>query len=316
MPRSLRFESVRAALLAAVPLLVWAAPAGADPGPTTQAPQELPGSPADDAAPEPPAAPPAAPDDAPHAMPAPSVDTSRDARTDSAEASPETSPETSAEASPEISAAASLETSAESAAASDAPAAGAPAPHDAAAPDARIAMRVASPASGSRRFGAMADLGLPDGATVSIVYRPIRAIRLHAGLSHNLISLGQRAGITWVPLSWWASPTVSVEYGHYADGNANPLARAVSGDTTLSSAVLDRVGYDYANAHVGLELGRKWFTFYVHAGASRVTGTVHNLTAVTMSESAGTTSVTFSKDPTVQLWSVSARLGFIVYLAK
>ncbi|HEY0476548.1 MAG TPA: hypothetical protein VGD37_03440 [Kofleriaceae bacterium] len=288
-------------MLAAVPLLVWAPPAGAEPEPAAPAPQELPGWPTDDASPEPPAAPPraaepeppAAPDDAPQATPAPSVDTSPDARPASPEASPE------------------------SPAAPDAPAAGAAAPHGAAAPDALIAMRTAGAvSSGSRRFGAMADLGLPDGATVSIVYRPIRAIRLHAGLSHNLISLGQRAGITWVPLSWWASPTLSVEYGHYADGNANPLVRAVSGDTTFSSAVLDRVGYNYANAHLGFELGRKWFTFYVHAGASRITGTVHNLTAATMSESAGTTSVMFSKDPTVQLWSVSARLGFIVYLAK
>jgi hypothetical protein len=41
------------------------------------------------------------------------------------------------------------------------------------------------------RIGAMADVGVPDGATVSIVYRPIRA---HAGISHNLISLGERAG--------------------------------------------------------------------------------------------------------------------------
>jgi len=195
----------------------------------------------------------------------------------------------------------------------------APVARAAAAPSSEVqltARAVPAASSGSPRFGAMADVGLPDGATVSIVYRPIRAIRLHGGLSHNLISLGQRAGITWVPLSWWVSPTLSVEYGHYADGNANPLVRMVSGDTTFSSAVLDRVGYDYANAHLGLEFGRKWFTFYLHAGVSRVTGTVHNLSAATMSESSGTTSISFSKDPSVQLVSVSARLGFIVYLAK
>jgi len=166
------------------------------------------------------------------------------------------------------------------------------------------------------RIGAGLDLGLPDGATASIVARPLRAIRAHAGLSHNGISLGERAGLTWVPLSWWASPTLSVEYGHYADGNANPLVRAVIGDRTFSSAVLDRVGYNYANAHLGLELGRRWFTFYLHAGVSRVTASVHNLSAETMSASSGTTSVSFARDPSVRLWSVSARVGFIVYLAK
>lgn len=165
-------------------------------------------------------------------------------------------------------------------------------------------------------IGAMADVGLPDGATASIVVRPIRALRVHAGVSHNLISLGGRAGLTYVPFRWWASPTLSLEYGHYADGNANPLVRMATGDTEFSSAVLERVGYDYANAHVGLELGRKWFTFYIHAGVSRITGNVHNLNSETMTEAEGTTTITFSKDPSVTLLAPSARIGFVVYLAK
>lgn len=197
-------------------------------------------------------------------------------------------------------------TPAPSAAAGEAPAA---------AHSVSLVMARAEAAPATPWVGAMADLGLPDGATLSLVVRPIRSIRAHAGLSHNMISLGERVGVTWVPLSWWASPTLSVEYGHYADGNANPLVRMVSGDRSFSSAVLDRVGYDYANAHVGLELGRRWFTFYVHAGMSRITGAVHNLTAETMSDS-GTATVSFGKDPTVRLWTVSARVGFIVYLAK
>jgi len=187
------------------------------------------------------------------------------------------------------------------------------APH---ADHAVAAVRTTESSSGSPWIGAMADVGLPDAATVSIVVRPIRSLRAHAGLSHNLISLGQRAGITWAPLSWWASPTLSLEYGHYADGNANPLVRRVTGDQTFSSAVLDRVGYDYANAHLGLELGQRWFTFYIHGGVSRITGAVHNLSAETMSQSSGTTSVSFSRDPHVQLTTVSARIGFIVYLAN
>ena len=165
-------------------------------------------------------------------------------------------------------------------------------------------------------IGAMADVGLPDGATASIVVRPIRSLRAHAGVSHNMISLGERVGLTWVPLSWWASPTLSVEYGHYAEGNANPLARAVMGDATFESKVLERVGYDYANAHLGLEFGRKWFTFYIHAGMSRITGSVHNISSETMTGNEGTTTVTFSKDPSVKLWGPSARIGFVVYLAK
>ena len=173
-----------------------------------------------------------------------------------------------------------------------------------------------SAAARSPWIGAGADVGLPDGATASIVVRPIRAIRAHAGVSHNGISLGERVGVSWVPLSWWFSPTLSVEYGHYAEGNANPLVRTVMGDQTFQSAVLERVGYDYLNGHVGLEFGRKWFTFYIHAGMSRITGTVHNIDSETMTGNEGTTTVTFSKDPSVKLWGPSARIGFVVYLAK
>jgi len=165
------------------------------------------------------------------------------------------------------------------------------------------------------QIGAMVDVGVPDGASVSVVYRPLRPLRAYAGLSHNLISLGERVGVTLTP-GWWASPTLSLEYGHFADGNANPLVRAASGDDTFHSAVLERVGYSYANARLGLELGRRWFTFYLHAGMSRISGRVHNLSAETMSESSGTTTVSFSRDPDVRLWTASASLGFIVYLAK
>jgi len=166
------------------------------------------------------------------------------------------------------------------------------------------------------RFGVQSDVGAPDGASVSIVYRPIRSLRAQAGVSHNMISLGQRVGVTWVPLHGWATPTVSLEYGHFAEGNANPLARMATGDPTVSSPVLDRIGYDYGNARLGLELGRKWFTFYLHAGISRVSGQVHNLSAEAMSGSAGTSTISFSRDPDVRLWIPSASLGFVVYIAK
>jgi hypothetical protein len=175
--------------------------------------------------------------------------------------------------------------------------------------------RTATPERVTPRIGAMADVGVPDGASVSIVYRPIRVVRAYAGLSHNAISLGERVGLTVSP-GWWASPTLTVEYGHYAEGNANPIVRMATGDNTFSSAVLERVGYNYGNARLGLELGRKWFTFYLHAGVSRITGQVHNLAAETMSESTGTTTVSFPRDPSVRLWAPSASLGFIVYLAK
>jgi hypothetical protein len=183
----------------------------------------------------------------------------------------------------------------------------------ASAPSAPVTLERAfvAPERSYRRFGVMADAGAPDGVTASLVLRPIRMVRLHVGGSYNMISAGIRGGVTLVPLSWWASPTLSLDAGHYTDGDANPIARKVSGDPTFSSPMLERVGYDYVNAHLGLELGRKWFTFYLHAGMSRVSGQIHNVEAAFDGED-----VQVKGDPDVSLWVPSARLGLIFYVAK
>jgi hypothetical protein len=165
--------------------------------------------------------------------------------------------------------------------------------------------------AGHRRFGVTTDVGVPDGANAALVFRPIRALRLHAGGGYNLISSGVRAGVSVVPLSSWVSPTLSIDAGRYFEGDANPIARRIQGDSTYSSPMLERVGYDYVNAHLGLEFGRQWATFYIHAGMSRVSGTVYGI-----AEEIGEEDVTLEEDPDVTLWSPSARIGLIVYVAK
>ncbi len=180
-----------------------------------------------------------------------------------------------------------------------------------------------APSTSPPRFGVMTDVGLPDGATASLVYRPVRPLRIAAGASYNMISTGVRAGITYVPFASWFTPTLGLAYGHYRDGDANPFARLVTGDKTISEASLSRVGYDYADAQLGLEFGRTWFTFYIHAGMSRIAGTVHDLdttiahqTMASSTSSTTSTTVTFAKDPNVTLWAPSASLGFVVYLGR
>jgi len=177
-----------------------------------------------------------------------------------------------------------------------------------------VVARAASPTSSSLpMFGLGVDGGLPDGATASVIVRPVRFLRLQAGGSYNLVSPGVRAGVSLIPFNTWFTPTFNVDVGHYKDGDANPLVRKLSGDPTFSNAILDRIGYDYVDAHLGLEFGKKWFTFYIHAGMSRVFTTVHELDSATGQDNA-MTSVSFGKDPTVTLTSVSARVGFIVYV--
>jgi hypothetical protein len=159
-------------------------------------------------------------------------------------------------------------------------------------------------ATAEPRLGVTIDAGVPDGAGASIVVRPLSRVRLHGGITHNAVSAGARGGITVAPFTSWFTPTVSFDYGAYAEGDANPVVQKISGDPMFHSAMLEQVGYRYANAHLGLEFGRKRATFYIHAGASRVTGQLHNLSQ---------DDITFSGDPRFTATTVSARLGFVLY---
>jgi hypothetical protein len=165
-------------------------------------------------------------------------------------------------------------------------------------------------------IGLMVDAGLPDGGTAALVYRPLSFLRLNGGVSHNLVGPGVRGGVTLVALPWWFSPTVSATYGHYFERDANEAARTVSGDDMLDSPALERFGYDYADAHLGFELGRKRATFYLHAGVTRVTGHVRNLDQVGADAEPddGNASVSFTQDPNVTMTTLSARFGLIVYI--
>jgi len=126
----------------------------------------------------------------------------------------------------------------------------------------------------------MADVGAPDGANASLVYRPLGAVRLQAGMGHNMISTGGRVGVTLIPLKSWFTPTLSFDVGRYGEGDANEVVQQVSGDPMFSSSFLNKVGYSYANAHLGLELGRKTVTFYLNVGASRVDAELSGATAM------------------------------------
>ncbi len=165
----------------------------------------------------------------------------------------------------------------------------------------------------SGTVGVMTDVGVPDGATASLVVRPTRALRFEAGLAHNYISPGYRASVTYIPFASWATPVLSIGYGTFLERDANSVAKQI--DPTFTSPVLEKVGYDFANARVGLELGKKYFTFFIHAGVSRVTGTVHNLDQVVAAQTASDSTITVtSTDPKVTLWGASANLGFIFYV--
>jgi hypothetical protein len=165
-------------------------------------------------------------------------------------------------------------------------------------------------------LGVMVDAGLPDGANAALVLRPYSWLRAHGGGGTNMISKGVRVGATFLPFG--AGPSATVEVGHYFDGDANGVAQRFAG-ATFSSALLERVGYDYANAHLGLDFGSRRVTFYIHGGMSYIRADVHNVDSIVASTASmnggnGSTEISINKDPTVRAWFPSAKLGLIVYL--
>jgi hypothetical protein len=158
-------------------------------------------------------------------------------------------------------------------------------------------------------FGA----GVPDGATGALTYRPYSWIHAEVGMSYNMISKGVRAGVSLVPFG--AGPSATLEAGHYFDGNANGIARSIAGSGFHDSAILQRVGYDYVNAHLGLDFGMRRVVFFLHGGMSYIHARIHNVNEeVSGSASPGGTTVTFNQDPTVRVLTPSAKLGFIFYI--
>lgn len=168
-------------------------------------------------------------------------------------------------------------------------------------------------------FGIAGDVGVPDGAVGSLIVRPFSWMRLQGGLGSNGISRCWRGGLTLLPFR--AGPSLSAEYGRYAEGNANGLARKFVGSDFDGNPLLERVGYEFGNLHLGLDFGSKRVVFFIHGGYSFVRGQIHNVeTAIADAASAnasadsGTTVVAVHKDPTIKAWGTSVKLGLILYI--
>jgi hypothetical protein len=167
-------------------------------------------------------------------------------------------------------------------------------------------------------LGVMADAGIPDGFQGSLVFRPAFWLRTSVGGGYNMISKGVRAGLSLLPFG--RGPSLTVEAGHFFDGDANATARKFAGAGFQDNALLDRVGYDFANAHLGLDFGYQRVTFFIHGGMSYVRGTVYNLGSVVSTNPAinnvdsNGLEVAFKGPVTVKAIGPSAKIGLIVYL--
>ena len=162
-------------------------------------------------------------------------------------------------------------------------------------------------------LGVMLDVGVPDGLMASLVARPWTWMRVSAGGGTNSISNGWRAGISLLPFG--AGPSATLEYGRYQDGDANDLAKKFVGGNFNGSPALERVGYEFMNAHLGLDFGSRNVVFFVHGGVTMLRGQIHNLdAAIAGAGGMGTTEVAVRQDPNFKAVGPSFKVGLLCYI--
>jgi hypothetical protein len=181
-------------------------------------------------------------------------------------------------------------------------------------PRPRQARKKTPRSGGAPLVGLMADAGLPDGMMASLVLRPVEALRLHAGAGSNTASAGFRGGLTLLPFG--AGPSLSGEIGRYLEGETNGVVRTFFGGVGKLAQYFQRMQYSFASAHAGLDFGKTWGTFFIHAGVSYVKASLTNVAPIAeMTGATGVrTTVSINQPPVLRLWSPSVKLGLIVYL--
>jgi hypothetical protein len=172
------------------------------------------------------------------------------------------------------------------------------------------APRPAAPVGRRRHIiGLELDAGVPDGASATLLYRPWSYVRFGGGLLYDYVGYGVRGGVSVLPY-FPIAPSLTLEVGHYFEADASEkVARFVDVDDDLKP-MLKRVGYTFANAQLGLEIGHPdWFVFFVRAGISRVWLSVHDVQQGLSSSS----NLRTLDDPSIRLGIPNAKVGFMIF---
>jgi hypothetical protein len=164
--------------------------------------------------------------------------------------------------------------------------------------------------------GLGADAGIPDGLMASLVLRPTDYLRLQVGAGSNTASPGFRGGVSLLPFA--SGPSFTLEAGHYMSGDAGGLVQTVFGGLGKFATYVGKVNYTFINAHAGLDLGYRDFTFFLHGGVTHLRATLSDVIvpadATARAGAPTSTTLTFTEDPVVRMWTPSVKLGVIFYL--
>ncbi|HEY4012149.1 MAG TPA: hypothetical protein VGM06_02325 [Polyangiaceae bacterium] len=159
-----------------------------------------------------------------------------------------------------------------------------------------------------RTFGMTMDVGVPDGAALGIVVRPrFDWLRIAGAVTHNGIAPGVRFGVTLDPIDFPIAPTLTVEGGHYWQGTIPGISESPT------------VGYNYANIHLGLEIGsRSNFRFFLRGGVSYLDVSASNINmgsnGTVAANGASAMSGSGIGNPSFSGWvAPSGKLGFSLY---
>ncbi len=159
------------------------------------------------------------------------------------------------------------------------------------------------------RWGLLLGGGFPEGIAADAVFRPVPEVRLFAGPMWNYVGWGAQAGVTLLPWQMGVSPILSLEVGRYFRADATFLAGKAGGVPAEVEPLLAHVAYDYASAHVGVEIGtRDAFAITVLAGLSYVSLTANGTTTTQVDVSGTTATVTFT-DPHLRGTMPSVKVG-------
>jgi len=163
---------------------------------------------------------------------------------------------------------------------------------------------------GGRRFGLQLDAGAPGGATLALVARPWRFLRVNGGMAWNYFGFGVKGGVTLAPFRWGIAPTLGVEGGHLFQADASRL-----GNGATAKRLLGSIGYSYVSGDVGLELGpQDRFLFFVRGGISYLSGPVKNVAEAIQAGSGGEVVVKSAGEATASYFGPSAKVGVVFFL--
>jgi hypothetical protein len=157
-------------------------------------------------------------------------------------------------------------------------------------------------------------IGFPEFGTGSLIVRPLRWLRVGAGMTWNYAGYGVRGEVTFAPLRWYVSPTLNLAYGRYLKMDAT---RAGSVPAEIEGLV-SKVGYQYVDATLGLELGNQRHGMLVlQVGVTRLSLDAPGTATFDATASGGGSTTTTTIEATglsAKGYAPAASLSWIIFL--